>query len=289
MDELLRSTGGTRSRTFTSDDQLVDADGSVPVTIFNSAGVQVTTKTATRISLGLYKYELNAADTGILDVYREVWTPTFAGDQKTQEAFFEVVGAFYFSIAELRKFDGGRVENTTDYQVQDLVNAREYAANLLEDECGVSFVPRGHRAILSGSAEPVVYLPDQRVRKIVSASDGGAALAASQYWLFGGGNGGRGTLELKTGVWAYDRQNVQILYEHGHDQPPEEIKKAALTLAINQLAPPPSEVLEDRATTFTDEAGSRDVAGVGPTGFPSVDKAIERYSEKATAYSLQIR
>lgn len=249
-------------------------------TIKYSDGTTLLTATPT-ISGNTLSIALPSANTAVLDKYTVEWTYTVSGQVWRPKSHFEIVGAYYFSIAEARAFDGGTVLNdATKYPDQDIVNAREYAEETLESLCGVAFVPRGRRVTLNGTGTRELILPDHRIRTIVSGSVGGTALTSAELTdlkLYEYG------ILYRAAGWQMDYRNVSILYEHGHDQPPERIKRAALILTRHRLVP---SNIDERVTAFTDESGTRTFSTPTqnrPTGFPEVDAAVAQYSEKVPA------
>lgn len=288
MDRLERSGGGTRTITFASNGVPLDTDANaaVPVTIYNSAGDQHTTKSATRVSAGVYSYTLTAANTAILDTYREVWTPTFSGDQKTQTKYYEVVGGFYFSIAELREFDAALT--LAAYSDQKVINAREKAEGFIENVTKKSWAPRGARETLNGTGKSDLALPYEHIpiRSLVSLSvtSGTTVDTFDATELADVSISATGYLTRKTlGYWTSGYRNVSAFYEYGEDQPPEDVKEAAMLLAQARLIPGANQANQAGVKQLSVEGYSLTYRDGLISSVPGVHDLLEPYTQNYVA------
>src|SRR6516162_7622219 len=74
--------------------------GTTTVTVTNDEGVVLAlNQPATSVGTGLRTYELPASATGTLDFLTVAWT---ASDGSVLTTYAEVVGGFYFSVAQAR-------------------------------------------------------------------------------------------------------------------------------------------------------------------------------------------
>lgn len=282
MDKLLKSAGGTITLTiYNSDGIATDATGNVGVVVKDGAGTTVVSGNATKraSTTGIYDFTITALHAANLDVYTVTWSATVSGDAKTYTTYFEVVGGFYFSIAEARAFDNKTLQNTATYPTEDIINAREYVEDRIEKITGVSFVPRGKRLTVDGSGLYTLHLPDFYVRSIKSVTSDSVAytsteLADIRIWEWG-------VIQRKTlGSFTSGTGNIDVYYEYGWDQPPEPIRHAALRMVVDKLVP---SNIDDRTLQFTDDLGTRQFAVAGkrfPTGIPDVDQILHEFSEK---------
>jgi len=158
-----------------------------------------------------------------------------------------------------------------------IVDGREQVEGEIEDAAGVAFVPRGYRAVLDGNGRTSLFLPHNRITRLVSLKVGDDTVDVADAYLYGS----EGRLALQVGSFGTGNLTVQALYEHGYAQPPARIKRAALILLKDRVV---ASNIEDRALSHTDEAGTiaLSVAGAnGIFGIPEVDAAVEQYSELA--------
>ncbi len=280
MDRILRRTSATITlEIYDASGALVDATGLPTVTIEDSAGVAIATdRVTTRASVGVYDAALSPAETAVLDSYSAAWTATVGGAEQTFATWYETVGGFLFSIAELRGEDEA-LADTGAYPAAQIRRARNSAEDRLEQLCGLAFVPRGRRVSLDGNDEAGILLPDLSVTAVVAASVDGtaltgdelAALAVYGYGLVVRGDGG---------VWTAGQRNVEVFYEHGMAVAPEPVRRAARKLAASEILP---SAVPDRAVAESTDVGTIrwSIAGRdGPTGIPEVDAVIDQFASR---------
>ena len=265
--------------------------GTVTVTVTRADDTAVATAAATTVSTQQVSYTLAASDNTQLDWLKAVWTDT--GDSTTWTTYHEVVGGFYASVAEIRLRDLNLADNGK-YPTTVIRSVMEEIETAFELECGRAFVPRYFRARVSGNGRDTMLLPVVDIRSIRSGRDYSdyqtyAAFTATDLanldWY------PSGALQRIDGSWWYSGQgNFVIDGEHGMDQPPPDVKAAAIrwlraTLNANKTGIP------DRATTFSVESGgSYSLLTPGRngavTGIPDVDLVIERYRVRRFAVGV---
>lgn len=282
MDKLLRSAAGQIQITLAQ-----AADTPPTVAIVDSAGVAVASGTSSTVVAPTYAFTLTPANLAILDVFTATWTATIGGVADTYTTYFETVGRHLFTVAEARAYDNGVLANTSTYTDAMIINAREEIADQLSDICGVSFVPRGSREILTGHGLATLDVKNvlrpsfgNPAGKLVSATVNGTALTAPE---IADVEVRYRSLRRKTlGVWGSGTvANITVFYEHGYLEPPDAIRRAGLRLLRDKLV---ASNIDDRAVSFTDEMGQRTFLPVAgrknqPFGIPDVDSTINQYCE----------
>lgn len=267
--------------------------GAVTVDLTRADGTSIATgRTATGTSA--LSATLTAAEAAQLDLITCVWKDAGATRATTR---VEVVGGFYFSLAELRAFDDSLVD-TNKYPDAKILTVRREVEEECERITRVAFVPRFRRAVIEGPSctwgppAPVgtfsVMLPDPRPRQIRSVAvttpsgtttmgstiRSSALLASSGLVTFRND----GSLPLATA------ESVTVEYEHGYDRPPADVRHAVLTRTRIRLNAEVTGV-NAYATSFTQQGGGTwTLAQPGRAGFetgiPEVDAIYGRYSAR---------
>ena len=257
----------------------VDAAANPTVVVKDGGGATIASGTSSKPvgTTGLYEFGLTPAHTAVLDSYSAVWSYSRGGSAEQAMTTFEVAGGFFFSVAEARAFDNAAMADAARYPASTIVAGRELVEDHIEHLCGVAFVPRATRVVIDGTNDDVL-VAITRPREIASASVDDVALTAGQLANISIYPEGR----LAYPAWITGELNIRMHVLHGHDVPPEPIKRAALVLLRNRLV---ASSIDDRAVAFTDELGTRQLAVAGrrgqPTGIPDVDAAIAQYSDRA--------
>lgn len=288
MEQVLRNTAATISQTFYNGSSPVEADGVVNVlakkadgtTLFNTAAVNDP-------AVGVYKIVIPAQAN--LNLLTLTWTGTFSGTVVSIDTTVEIVGGFYFSIAELRNYDSA-LQNVTRFPNDALIDARNEVEAEFEDICGRAFVPRFHRErgveidkdggmISLEKAEPINILSIK-----VNATDY-TSWATSGYLI-------KDTVSPRTLLLRYDALQmttydslyspVDMEYEYGMPQTPVLIKKKALKRAKQFLLGQNSTIDERALTMNLPDIGSVSLATPGvrgsETGVPDIDVVLRRYT-----------
>lgn len=188
-----------------------------------------------------------------------------------------------FTLAEARAFPyQGQVPlaDDTAYPDEMITDAAERITEDFARICDVSFVPVvGATATLDGNGAPYLLLNRAKVTAVTAVEhwDGTA-------WV----DAGLGYRVLDDGAllgqtrWPWGRANLRVTYTHGYAEPPPAIKRAALILAVEELA---GSNISARATQQTDANGTFNLSVPGWrdnqwTGVPDVDSTLQRYSAR---------
>lgn len=188
--------------------------------------------------------------------------------------------ATIFTLAEARAFPyQGQVplSDATAYPDALIEDAAERITEGFENYCRVAFAPTEVTRILNGSGDGELVLPDPLVTAIdtVEEWDGSTwSASALSYRLLDSG-----ILYADGGRWWRGRGRLRVAYTHGYATVPSEIKRAALILAVEELA---GSNISARATQQTDQNGTFNLAVPGwkegqPYGLPIVDSTLNRY------------
>lgn len=280
---ILRTSKATLSKVIYLDESATAAAGSVVVTVRRLDGTLVDTQTATGPDAGnTYTYTYPGSDT--LDELVVTWSGTFGGDAVVlDQDRIEVVGAFFFGLAEARAIDP-TFANTTKWPTSMMVERRTEVEEECELICGQAFVPRFARATVSGTWRTTIALPHTMIRTIRSLSVGGTAFTSGQLADLGFDDIGPGSISVSSlfppsWEWRGARRNIVVEYEHGWDRPPVDIVRAA-KLRFRSLMLTNNSPLPDRAERIAvTEMGVVSLATptYERTGIPEVDAAYGRY------------
>jgi hypothetical protein len=293
LTRIAKGTAGTLAAIFLLDETPTDSTTTVTYAVVDATGASVASGNATHSATGLYTFVLPGQSA--LAALTVTWAATIGGSAVTQTTYAEIVGGFFFSLAEGRGSDDS-LADTDLYPVADLVAARLAVETECEFICDKSFVPRYDRVVLDGTGTDRLLLspsdPDRslsdvrtiRSVKMANAVDGtftaftGAQLAALTVT-------GDGMLVRTSGdVFTEQRANVIVEYEYGADRPPADLVIAAKT-RFRTLLNYNKSGIPDRASSYTMTDGGTfrlDMPGPGKTGIPAVDAVYGRYSRRPT-------
>ncbi len=172
------------------------------------------------------------------------------------------------------------LEDEDKYGNETIEQASERITARFARICGVSFVPVEEIILLDGTGTPTVLLPRAMVTEIIgleslsgttwSAVDGDYRLIPDNLLLAAG-----------CGRWTCGRANLRITIVHGYAEPPPDIVRAALILAVDELV---GSNVSDRATQQTNNFGTYNLAVPGWragqwTGLPAVDSVLQQYEQ----------
>ena len=195
----------------------------------------------------------------------------------------EVVGNFYTTPAEVRALDMIVGESAT-FPAAEIVDAIEYATEIIDDYVGAPFVQRYQRDVLNGSGSQVLRLTKMFPKTILAATIDGTALSASE--IADAAVFDDGTIQRKDGVWSYTTPGNLVIvdYEHGSaTTAPNDIRWCARTLARYHLLEQVSRI-PDRAISVQSEFGQIQLAQPGmnrPTPLPDVNVVLNRHRHRA--------
>lgn len=220
VQRILRDTQAQPEVTFYVGTTATNADAAVTVDIFRGDGSVFATDAATTkppATTGLYRYTL--APQATLELFTLQWEGTFGGVVQRITTQVEVVSGYVVSLADLKAESG--MGTKTDAQ---LAETRQWFEDLAESYCGVAFVPRYARELLDGDGTFELELAHPYPRSVLSCKIGGVAQTGTATWdLYE-----EGMIVRDTGSFAVGRRNVEIIYEHGFDAAPSDIREAAL-------------------------------------------------------------
>lgn len=280
MERILQNAPFTASMTFYEDGVAVDP-ATVTIGVTRDDGTVLIAPGTSTAGSGTAPrtFNLTAANTAQLDTLLLTWTSTTKG---VRTSVLQVAGGFLFPLSALR----ARFPDTTAYPVADLVTARQYAEETLEDACNLAFVPRygSWSFIGSGRWEPLVF-PRNDVRLIRSALNNGVALTSQQLANLMIDRGVAISGQVGTGwafVWSWNTPCV-IRYEFGRDYPSADESLAALDIATDVLpkiqAAQASGVDPRAVEVITQDGTVRFDIGddVARFGIPSVDRVVRAH------------
>lgn len=273
---VLRTAKATLTRTFYLDEVGTDPTGSVAVTVTRLDGTAVESGNAVSTGTpGEVSYTFGGRD--VVDELKLTWSATVGGDAIVlDQDRIEVVGGFYFGLAEGRAVDRA-LSDVTKYPTADLIERRIET----EDECeritGQAWVPRFCRETVSGTGSRTLQLSRPFVRAVRAISVAGVAYAAPTVAVTQFSDLG---LIYRDAGWTWGHNNIVVEYEHGRDRPSSEIVRAA-KLRFKSLAMEGRSALPDRAerVVTVDQAGGSVVYGAPSetkTGIPAVDAIYAR-------------
>lgn len=275
IDQILRNTGAQLSNTFYVNGAAQDADGAVTVVATSADGTELANEQADDDVASDGKYEWTMPPQADLTRLTMKWTGTFSGTQVTATTYAEIVGGFLFTLAEARAFKTS-LANEVKYPNSTIIDVREEIAQLFENFCRVSFIPRYRRDVLDGDGKRAIYLPRREVRTIQSLTEDGTALTdGTDYYSYENGR-----LARWNATWSnLTPKNVVVDYEHGFEIPPGPIVRCALIVLEDLIV---GSDIFNRAVSQTDEAGTirlsyADDARNRPTGIPWVDARLNEY------------
>lgn len=286
--QILVDSAGSLSVAWFSDGEPADP-GVTTVGVVNDAGTTVIASGTATTGTGTAARSVAFTTThsANLDRLTVTWTSATYG---ASTAIVEVVGAWLFTIAECRAFDGGAIQQARPIpEATAIEEARVRILDEFEMLTGVAWVPRYRRDIYSGDGLTTLFLPTGRVRAIRSAENRAygqatwTAVTADELadlyyepW---------GLLRRESlGTFLSGSRNWRIGYEHGADQPPLDIKRAALMAARYELIP---SNISERAISISNEMGTTNLWTPGLSGrgraihpLPEVDRILRAHDER---------
>lgn len=258
--------------------------GAVTVSVASDSGAVLQTGSATDTA-GEYTFTLSLAATAAIDLLTVTWTSS----TETLTTYVEVVGGFYFELAELRAMND--LSSATTYPTDRLRAARDWIEGRIDQACNASFVRRYARdrwAAWAGDTR-LILRDAAWPRRLLSVSLGGttqdvSGLAVTPY----------GELTYASGLpWlVYGWQTVDVRYEAAYlDVCPPDLHDVALQAARWRLISTDGQSgIPSRATSLTNEFGNVQLAtaraGDRPTGIPDVDAVIVDWSRRTKVPGL---
>lgn len=279
MDSVLRSTPATLAVTFYGDENPIDADGTVTVTITRADGsVLVSGATASHQgAVGSGTYVHNLPGQSALAHLTCVWTGTFSGEQMSITTHVQIVGGVYFTLAEARKIKG--LESVTAYPTDLIAEQRTVVETEFEDACGRAFVPRYARDVLSGDGTNTIMLSKPEPYEVLSIKVDGVDVTAEVEPLLAATWMGE-LRRTDNSAWPIGDANVVIEYEYGAASVPLDIQRVAKIYLKSLLLDTRGGAIPDRATRMVADETTYTLAVPGRagyiTGIPDVDAILTR-------------
>lgn len=284
---LIGTSDATATVVFTDQDG-VPADPTtqpVTVTIVADDGTIILASTdATRTAQGTFEINIPDVGTARLDVLTLIWT---AGT-RTKTTTAEIVGGYYVDLGDLRAL----FPNTTKYTTAKLAAGRRWFETEFERYTGRAFVPRYRRITVWGDGSDQIQLPDEYIRRLRSVTVGATTLTTDQVTSLqrlGSGIIRRPAPDPLAGQYPTSpatgwpialfgvAQPVDVAYECGLDEPPENVRRAG-RVAIQ------AELLTDNAASrelsLQTEIGLVRMSYPGPErpfGIPFVDRVANSW------------
>jgi hypothetical protein len=286
---IQRTSASQLTRTFFLDESPTDSSTTPTVAVTRLDGTAVTSGSATHPGPpGQYQFTLPggptspASATWQLDTLLVAWTGTLGGALVTLTDTVEVVGGFLFGVPELRVVHK-TLSNTSTFPTSLLAANRIKVEQECERICRQAFVPRFGREVLSGRDTDRLGTRYSMLRKLRSVTVSGVAWSAGDVNAVAVSESGMLT-RPGGAVWPAGVGNIVVEVEHGWDQPPEEIRDAAMLRLRSRVTRPASGV-PDRVESYSNEAGTyrMSMPSRQKTGIPDVDADYERYTRERRA------
>jgi hypothetical protein len=251
------------------------ADFTLAYTNVDTAVVVAATGALTELGGGAYRWRGPAPAVG---VWLRKWTIPAVGTYDDPELLIvTAVGvsldAPYFTVDELReRYSELTVAKYSDEKIEEY---RAYAEREIEKACNQAFVPRTHTETVHGRGRDTLRLTRQPVREITAVTiDGTYEYSAGDL------------ADLRVAgidrvwgrsLWPRGYANIEISYTYGQDEPPAEIKLAAMALARDLVVTGP--VSDRKMQAPTQDGGAVNLATPGLRGalfgIPAVDAAVD--------------
>ena len=252
--------------------------GSVTVTVTSDTGATLATGSASEDgSTHVYSYSLTTAATAAIDLL----TVTWASASETITTHVEVVGGFYFDLADLRAMNDISGQ-TTKYPTDSLRRARDWIEDIIDGTVNAPFVRRYFRDQFNWTPNLVLRQPYGRA--LLSMSVNGTAVSGGDLAALTIDSSGR-IVTAATGVQSYRTGLVDIRYEAAvMDSCPADLREVALQAARwHLIATDGQSGIPSRATSITNEFGNVNLTTASkdrPTGIPDVDAVILNYAKQ---------
>lgn len=210
---------------------------------------------------------------------------TVDGLVQTVTKTVDVVGGHYFSLPELRAEPN--MDDATKYPTQLLLEVRDEIEGVIEQAADISFVRSYQRDRLNGNNTNMAQLSKQSERPytLISVALNGTSETLSDFDVSEVG-------ELywhNAGIFlrpdrSRGRPNLIVEYEHGWDNPPAKLRRAAMQAVRRVVMERVSAKLADETGSTVDGVTTRywtpDAARGRSTGIMALDAVIEAYTSE---------
>lgn len=280
---VLKTAASTLEHTFYVDEDGTDSSTTVTAAITDANGTSVATGNATSAGAGRYTFALAGQPQPAL--LTATWSATIAGAAVVETDTVEIVGGFFFSLAEGRGSDSS-LADTGKYPTSKLITARLEVEQECEEICDRAFVPRYRRVVLDGTGTSELLLAgDNDIRSVRAVSI--APRVGEAFVPLTSGELAKLTVTpdrvlLRTdgNVFTEERSNVIVEYEYGLTTPPEDLKRASMVRFKSRLNIDRTNV-PARALSYTTGDGTTyrmSIPDAHRTGLPDVDAVYARWS-----------
>jgi hypothetical protein len=269
----------------------VEADGAVTVVAKKADGTTLFSTAATNDpDVGVYSVVIPPQAN--LNILTLSWTGSFSSTPITIQSVVEIVGGFYFSIAELRAMDKQLTENLTRFPDDMLVTIRDQVEAEFEDICHRAFVPRFYResGVELDPEDDMIWLDKPEIITFTSFKLNNIDYMSwvNNGWFARDKYSPRGlrVFQDALGLFAYPPyiypSALIVEYEYGMTTVPIPIKQKALKRAkMNAMGQ--GSTIDERALTMTlPDIGTINLATPGvrgsETGVPDIDVVLQRYT-----------
>lgn len=269
---ILRGSVGAVARGILRDQDGSAAIGAgvVTATVFNALGVQsgASNRATVPLSAGSYTVALSIVEAEALNVWRIDW---FDAGVLRSSTTARIVGGFMFPVEDLAAMAG-----MSAFSVPVLRQAREWVTNLIEQQTGCRW-NRSYDLDVWVSRHAVdTHVLDYRPVSVIRTATiaDGSTIDVTNIDL----DPVAGVLHdiVWYGLCA-------VGYEHGYDEPPETLRRAALIAAADVLLRGASG-LSERTRSVTNDLGvvqQFSFPGLDhPTGIDFVDSAIRAHDHR---------
>lgn len=264
MDRIQRGMPGLITSYWEQSGEAVDP-GPVTITITSSDGTIIANEVTAAGTVDQRILALTADQTTSLDLLTVVWTSVDNGIQTT---YAEIVGGFLFSVRQARM--RSPLQDTVQYTTESLLFYRTLAEQAIESICGVAFVPRFSIDEALVSRGGLLTLPRRRIRAVRSLSSQGLVQNITSAQILGG------SISVPGSWTSFSRPLVA--YEHGYDESPYRVSRAALELAKRWIVESP---WDERMTAYRDRSGGEldilTASHTNPFDIPEVVAVSEQY------------
>ena len=268
MERVKQNTPATISNVWYSDGVIADP-GTVTVGVTRDDGTVLVAAGAATSGGGAAArtFNLTTTHTSLLDRLVVTWTSSTLG---VDGQVVEVVGDYLFSVAQAKALTS--LANKTSAEI---IEKRTLVEVLLENACGVAFVPRYSRKSFNGTAGYHLLLPPRTTAIRSVKLDGTLVTDISTLRLLP-----TGELYFPSG-WTRGFANYEVAFEHGYSDGAERFaaSDAALTWARYLLVKGP---IDERTTSMSTEDGTFSLLtpgrGGSVSGIPSVDAFIQSHN-----------
>ena len=143
MHQIIRGTTETAEVEIYSNNQLINADGDVIVTVFDADyGTQVGPGGVAfnDPALGKYTFDLDSTYTSLNRVLQVIWSYSINGKQTSQEDFYESYTPYATASDIIDYYGFGTRSSDVNYRSQDEIQAAEFVARMqIENYTGQTF------------------------------------------------------------------------------------------------------------------------------------------------------